>query len=277
MLGVVPTGVVLGEAFERLAAALARVEDFYDSIGGLLGYQLTCLQLIAEQRPSSDSGSGTSCNSSGSASGPSSPGASTTSASSAADGETEYLVPCGLDLASDHPAMAAAARAATAAGISSLPAMAEIYPLGGAGGPGRSWRARAGEGVIGGTMQEGQASSCPLEASASASAWRFSAAHPLLPCPCNVIRRRPVGPCLRGNGREPAHGGAAVLRAQPAGEPGPRPAGGEWNRWATRRGWAFDHREACSCASSTRAAAHSGPPPRARHESTCTGISLVCR
>lgn len=31
----------------ELAAALLRVDGFYDSLGGLAGYQLTCLQLCA--------------------------------------------------------------------------------------------------------------------------------------------------------------------------------------------------------------------------------------
>lgn len=45
--------------------------------------------------------------------------------------ETEFLVPVGLDLAS--PTQQREAAAAVAAGIAALPALAEIYPLGGAG------------------------------------------------------------------------------------------------------------------------------------------------
>lgn len=44
---------------------------------------------------------------------------------------TEFLVPVGLDLAS--PSQQREAAAAVAAGIAALPALAEIYPLGGAG------------------------------------------------------------------------------------------------------------------------------------------------
>jgi hypothetical protein len=89
------------------------VEDFYDSIGGLVGYQAQCLALIAEQQGASREGS-----SSGSSGGLLSGGA-------------EFLVPVGLDLArQDNAAQAAAA---VAAGIAALPSLAEVYPLGGAG------------------------------------------------------------------------------------------------------------------------------------------------
>eukprot|EP00887_Chlorella_sp_A99_P002643 scaffold6.g2643.t1 len=131
VLGVIPTGIVLNDAFERLAAALARVEDFYDSIGGVAGYQLQCLRLIAEQRSAAAAGGGGGGEGEASASGG---GAALASgAGSAAAGETQYLVPPGLDLGSADPAAAAVARAATLAGIEALPAMAEICPLGGAG------------------------------------------------------------------------------------------------------------------------------------------------
>ena len=137
VLGLIPTGIVLNDAFERLAAALARVEDFYDSIGGLVGYQLQCLRLIHDQAalepwPGGDAAAGSTA-SSGSGNLSSSTSGCEECASSAVDGETEYLVPSGLDLASADPQQAQQARAATAAGISALPYMAEIYPLGGAG------------------------------------------------------------------------------------------------------------------------------------------------
>lgn len=128
-------------------AALARVEEFYDSIGGLAGYQLQCLQLLAAAQAeggSSDDGSAAALPTASSDAG-SSVDASLCSStddvwpagmlggshSGSSSSSTEFLVPVGLDLAS--PEQAAAAAAAVAAGIRAVPHMAEIYPLGGAG------------------------------------------------------------------------------------------------------------------------------------------------
>jgi hypothetical protein len=91
---------------------LGLVEEFYDSIGGLVGYQLQCLLLIQEHKY----------------------GGATSSIEDATDGpaeDVEFLVPLGLDLSSEPDSAAAAA--ATARGLLGLPNMAEIYPLGGAG------------------------------------------------------------------------------------------------------------------------------------------------
>lgn len=112
-------------------AALSRVEDFYDSIGGLIGYQRQCLALIAahEAEGPTHAASSNGCASGSwtdSAEWPSHGGGQRPPAPT-----TEFLVPAGLDLAS--PEQAAATAAAVAAGIDALPRMAEIYPLGGAG------------------------------------------------------------------------------------------------------------------------------------------------
>jgi hypothetical protein len=124
------------------------VEDFYDSIGGLVGYQAQCLQLIARQQredeaAASDYGlsptsSGTfedslSLSSSGDwPSGMLSNGHSGShSPATPTEPATDFLVPAGLDLAS--PELAGEAAAAVAAGIEALPHLAEVYPLGGAG------------------------------------------------------------------------------------------------------------------------------------------------
>jgi len=97
------------EDLRRLGEALAHVEEFYDSIGGLPGYQLQCLmQIEAQQRLAS-------CN------------ASTTTDNHSQESMLDLLVPSGLDLQSE------AAQSAVAAGISGIPYSAEIYPLGGAG------------------------------------------------------------------------------------------------------------------------------------------------
>ena len=119
------------------------MEDFYDSLGGLVGYQLQCLQLLADG--GSPHGAGSSSMDSSSSSSGSSLECSTddawpaaalghgpsSSSSSAGGSETEFLVPAGLDLAS--PTQQREAAAAVAAGIAALPALAEVYPLGGAG------------------------------------------------------------------------------------------------------------------------------------------------
>ena len=123
--------------------ALARVEDFYDSIGGLAGYQAQCLALISQQReqglarPPHGAATGSSSSSTSSmeslaSTDPAWPeGFSPAAPGSSAAADTEYLIPVGLDL--DSPCQAGAAAAAVAAGIDALPHMAEIYPLGGAG------------------------------------------------------------------------------------------------------------------------------------------------
>ena len=93
----------LGAGLARLGAQLGRVQDFYDAIGGLPGYQLQCLQLLAGQAD----------------------------AAAEPPPPLDYLVPAGLDVTA--PAQREEVAAATAAGLAALPFMAEIYPLGGAG------------------------------------------------------------------------------------------------------------------------------------------------
>ncbi|KAL4426976.1 hypothetical protein ABPG77_009537 [Micractinium sp. CCAP 211/92] len=130
VLALIPTGVPVTSALAQLAGALARVEDFYDSIGGLVGYQAQCVALIAQAQ---QEGQGPAPAGSSASSGeePCSGGDSSDSSSSSSSDGTEFLVPVGLDLAS--PAAAQEAAAAVAAGIAALPRMAEVYPLGGAG------------------------------------------------------------------------------------------------------------------------------------------------
>lgn len=95
-------------ALQKLLEQLQRVEAFYDSIGGLLGYQRQCLQMLlahAEQQPCSST------------------------ADSSQHSPVRYHMPQGLDLASYHSRQAATQAVAT--GLDALPHMAEIYPLGG--------------------------------------------------------------------------------------------------------------------------------------------------
>ena len=41
-------GIPFSVALRKLATTLAAVESFYDSIGGLLGYQRKCLQIMVD-------------------------------------------------------------------------------------------------------------------------------------------------------------------------------------------------------------------------------------
>ncbi len=83
------------------------MDTFYDSIGGLAGYQLKCLETMAASAQALEQSS-----------------AEETAA------EPKFYMPQGLDIAGNKNRRAAAAAAAT--GLEALPYMAEILPLGGA-------------------------------------------------------------------------------------------------------------------------------------------------
>ncbi|GLI61415.1 hypothetical protein VaNZ11_003610 [Volvox africanus] len=113
-----------------LAARLARVDQFYDSVGGLLGYQLKSLQLIVAGMQ--DKSARNKENEQHTA------GAADTAASDAAANpvappptQISFRVPPGMDLAGEEGSGVGVAAAAQ--GLASLPFMAEIYPVGGAG------------------------------------------------------------------------------------------------------------------------------------------------
>ena len=90
-------------ALAALADRLLLVDRFYDSIGGLAGYQLQALDLMHAEADVER-----------------------------AEGEAErYLVPEGLNL--QCPAQAGRAWGAVRRGLEGLPRCAEVYPLGGAG------------------------------------------------------------------------------------------------------------------------------------------------
>ena len=99
----------------RLAAALLRVDTFYDSLGGLAGYQLRCLELCAAAAAEDEACAGSD--------------GSTDSSSQGVQSDVVLRMPVGVDLANDLPA----ARRAASDGLHALPYMAEVYPLGGAG------------------------------------------------------------------------------------------------------------------------------------------------
>ncbi|KAG1679276.1 hypothetical protein FOA52_009306 [Chlamydomonas sp. UWO 241] len=102
----------------KMAEALKRVDLFYDSIGGVCGYQLKSLQLIAAGMEELRSSQATACIS------------SETPAEVKAPQKT-FLVPKAVDLAAEDGREVA--RAATLRGLRAMPTMAEIYPVGGAG------------------------------------------------------------------------------------------------------------------------------------------------
>ncbi len=110
----------------RLAEALARVDDFFGSLGGLPWYQLRCLRFVAdaaEQAEGSDASAAAAldCSDSGAT------GGCGAAAASLCDGQQAFHMPTGVDLEND---VEAATRAA-AQGLQALPYMAEIYPIGG--------------------------------------------------------------------------------------------------------------------------------------------------
>lgn len=96
-------------AIMELSQSLERVEEFYDSIGGLAGYQLQCLKIIGGS--ARRSGQGTDCK----------------DEDSYVSKSIDMMVPKGLDIRSPE------AKQAVFEGIKGLGSMAEIYPLGGAG------------------------------------------------------------------------------------------------------------------------------------------------
>lgn len=104
----------LGSMLEGLTQTLHRMELFYNSIGGIIGYQATALELIkradcGDASHVSRQSSGTSCH-----------GEPT---------KTRFSAPVGPDLSRDKDY----ALQAAAWGVQALPEMGEIYPLGGAG------------------------------------------------------------------------------------------------------------------------------------------------
>ena len=85
------------------------MDSFYNSIGGLAGYQLKCLEMmLGSKRDSTAEQLGS-------------------EPSVSADDATKYHMPQGLNIAYNRRAAAAAA----ATGLETLPHMGEILPLGG--------------------------------------------------------------------------------------------------------------------------------------------------
>ncbi|CAM6096695.1 unnamed protein product [Calypogeia fissa] len=101
------------ESLQVLIGVLGRLEKFYDSIGGIIGYQVRALELMRESEAQNNQG-GFSVN--GDKSSPSLP-------------RRQFSVPFGPDLSRDK----AYATQAASWGLEGLPEMGEIYPLGGAG------------------------------------------------------------------------------------------------------------------------------------------------
>ena len=112
-----------------LCERLARVHAFYDSIGGLAGYQLKCLEMLATSAAAAEPENGDPQLHNGITSGAQGQ-VGAAGSQIKPDPDTRFLMPRGLDIGG--PANRAAATAAAAAGLEALPHMAEILPLGGA-------------------------------------------------------------------------------------------------------------------------------------------------
>lgn len=85
---------------------LVRLEKFYNSLGGLIGYQLKSLELIRSGDMKREASEG--C--------------------SAKDGDVDYLMPTCLDISDEKSPKV---QEAIAYGVKAVPTMAEVYPLGG--------------------------------------------------------------------------------------------------------------------------------------------------
>eukprot|EP00892_Ulva_mutabilis_P001452 jgi/Ulvmu1/11307/UM074_0022.1 len=100
----------------RLADVLAKVHRFYDALGGIVGYQLKCMQLICDAKAQEYADS---CSSG-------------TEAQTDDDTEVvDYLKPQGPNFQGASGRLEA--QRAAGEGLRALPSLAEIYPLGGAG------------------------------------------------------------------------------------------------------------------------------------------------
>jgi UTP---glucose-1-phosphate uridylyltransferase len=95
----------------RLLDQLRRIDGFYSSLGGVVGYQLCCLEMIRDGLLEARSPRG----------------ALEERGAAVGAGDMTFHLPVGPDLAGDR---AHAARACME-GLEALPFMAEVYPLGG--------------------------------------------------------------------------------------------------------------------------------------------------
>lgn len=117
-----------------MADKLVKVQRFYDALGGIVGYQLKCLELICDARVREFSSMEPSAYSSldGSTEGFETDDSSqhSTASSTAEVEEVHYLVPHGPKFNKGKDGRALAEHAA-GEGLRALPELAEIYPLGG--------------------------------------------------------------------------------------------------------------------------------------------------
>lgn len=101
---------------KSIAEQLTSIERFYDSVGGVLGYQLEMLYLIdVHAKSKMRSGSG-----------------SVDGVADVGEPGLSFSPPPGLRLTGGTAPLSEDARAAVARGIATVPLMAEIYPMGGA-------------------------------------------------------------------------------------------------------------------------------------------------
>lgn len=114
-----------------LAEALHRVEVFYDSMGGIIGYQLNSLQLITAAKASAAATAATAAAATTSSSHTDSTSTNSSNAVEDEQAHVTYHVPPGLDLAGE--AGGDLGVKAAAQGLLALPYLSSILPVGGAG------------------------------------------------------------------------------------------------------------------------------------------------
>jgi hypothetical protein len=117
----------LGHRLRALASSLLPVEQFYDSIGGVMGYQCRSLQLIVAGTAAVTASNVQQHHNQPQ---PSQPSQQQQQQEEAAEESVSYHVPKALDLAGEE-GREVGMRVALA-GLLALPQQAEIYPLGGA-------------------------------------------------------------------------------------------------------------------------------------------------
>ena len=103
------SGELLLDSLAPLLESMRSAESFYDILGGVVGYQLTALELIQEAEGKAAQ--------------------EQYGVAAAESPSCSFLVPRGHDLTADPDF----ALRAAAAGLAALPRLAELYPLGGAG------------------------------------------------------------------------------------------------------------------------------------------------
>jgi hypothetical protein len=119
------------QPLSTLAQSLCRVETFYDSMGGLIGYQLKSLQLILAAHNSAAAAAADATAAAAEAANNSVDGSPVSNGLEDKQAHVTYHVPPGLDLAGEEGRQLGVRAAAQ--GLLAMPYLSEILPVGGAG------------------------------------------------------------------------------------------------------------------------------------------------